>query len=233
LPIQAQLNKSPCSSASRLVIPGGFFEPDPRPPIHTGHAYFDDLGNRVLSVTQIFGMLGMVDYSHVPPNALKHKAEIGVAVHRAIELLLQDQLDWDTVDEEAMAYVVGAESWFRDAQFKLASCEQQGIHEVRGMKFGYQYDQRGSIFYEGRFRPVIVDLKTAIEKSSTWALQTAAYALAAPAIGQERYLRVVLHLQKDGRVKPLYYSDPTDENAFLYMAYAAIWKQNHGYKLAA
>lgn len=46
----------------------------------------------------------------------------------------------------------------------------------------------------------------------------------------EHYLRVVLHLQKDGRVKPLYYEDPQDERTFLYMAYCAQWKQNHGYQ---
>jgi len=210
-----------------IEISGGWFEPD-------GHIYRDTQGNRVLSVTQVFQMLGLVDYSDVDQGVLQHKSEIGIAVHKAIELLLTGRLDWDTVDEAAMAYVVGAKLWFRNMRFDLVGCEQQGIFETHGMKIGYQYDQLGSIFYEGHRQPVIIDLKTAIKESPTWPLQTAAYALAAPKLKDgEDYLRVVLHLQKDGRVKPLYYHDAEDRRAFLYMAYCAQWKQNHDYALAA
>jgi hypothetical protein len=178
--------------------------------------------------------LGLVDYGDVDPQVLRHKAEIGIAVHKAIELLLQNNLDWDTVDNAAMSYVVGAELWFRNMKFWLAACEQQGIFQINGMKFGYQYDQRGSIAYQGQRRAVIVDLKTSLKESPTWALQTAAYALAAPPLEKgQRYLRVVLHLQKDGHAKPIYYTDQQDEQTFLYMAYTAIWKMNHQYKLAA
>ena len=211
----------------RVEISGGWFEPE-------GHIYRDARGNRVLSVTQVFQMLGLVDYSGVDPEVLGHKSEIGIAVHKAVELLLKNRLDWDTVDDAAMAYVVGAELWFRNMKFELAGCEQQGIHEIHGMKYGYQYDQLGWILYNGWRRPVVIDLKTAIKESPTWALQTAAYALAAPKlIDGDHYLRVVLHLQKDGQVKPLYYDDAQDEKTFLYMTYSAIWKQNHGYELAA
>jgi hypothetical protein len=178
--------------------------------------------------------LGLVDYGDVAPTVLSHKSEIGIAVHKAIELLLQNNLNWDTVDDAAMGYVVGAELWFRNMEFQLGACEQQGILDVYGMKIGYQYDQRGSIKYQGARRNVIIDLKTAVKESPTWALQTAAYALAAKSIERaDRYLRVVLHLQKDGRVKPIYYDNSQDEKTFLYMAYSAIWKMNHGYKLAA
>lgn len=218
---------NPRTIPNRISIPGGWFEPD-------GHVYRDAQGNQILSVTQIFQMLGLVDYGDVDPKVLSHKSEIGIAVHKAIELLLQNNLDWDTVDDAAMSYVVGAELWFRDMKFQLGACEQQGILEIYGMKVGYQYDQRGSIEYQGTRRNVIIDLKTAVKESPTWALQTAAYALAAKVMERsERYLRVVLHLQKDGRVKPLYYDDFQDEKTFLYMAYSAIWKMNHGYKLAA
>jgi hypothetical protein len=222
-PIQRTINL-PENLPIRHKIPGGWFEPD-------GHIYRDAQRNRVLSVTQIFQMLGLVNYDDVSLDVLEHKSEIGIAVHKAVELLLQGLLDWDTVDEAAMAYVVGAEIQFRNMAFELAECEQQGILETHGMKVGYQYDQRGWILYNGSKRPVIVDLKTAVQESDTWALQTAAYALAAPALKDgEHYLRVVLHLQKDGRVKPLYYDDPQDERTFLYMAYCAQWKQNHGYQ---
>jgi|SRR5271157_3247183 len=220
----------PVSSQSgnqRIEIPGGWFEPE-------GHIYRDAQGRRILSVTQIFQMLGLVNYEDIDADTLERKSQIGIAAHKAVELLLTNRLDWDTVDDAAMAYVVGAELWFRDMRFELLGCEQRGIHTIYGIEYGYQYDQIGRIFYQGRWRHVVVDLKTAVEKKAIWALQTAAYALAAPKLPEgEEYLRVVPHLQKDGRVKPLYYDDPQDEKTFLYMAYSAIWKQNHGYPLAA
>lgn len=212
---------------AKIAIENGWFEPE-------GHIYRDTLGNRVLSVTQIFQMLGLVDYSAIDTEVLEHKSEIGIAVHKSVELMLLEELDWKTVDLDALDYVLGTEDWLREMKFELLSTEQCGILEIYGMKIGYQYDQLGWMQYGLRRRPVVIDLKTASEKKDYWALQTAAYALAAPKLkGGEHYLRVVLHLQKDGRVKPLYYDDLQDEKTFLYMAYAAIWKQNHGYELAA
>jgi hypothetical protein len=223
LPQTNQQAKNP----NKKVISGGWFEPN-------GHRYYDSDGHRILSVTQIFQLLGLVDYNGVDPAVLEHKSEIGVAVHKSVELLLQNALDWDTVDEAAMPYVVSAEVWFHEMQFELLATEQQGILETHGMKIGYQYDQWGTILYQGHRRQVIVDLKTTSKKSPTWALQTAAYALTIPVKnGEERPLRVVLHLQKNGRAKPIFYENPQDEEAFLYMAYCAIWKLNAGYKLAA
>lgn len=215
------------TTSTSIEIPGGYFDPE-------GHRYFDRAGRRVLSVTQIFQVMGLYSYDGVDPETLRHKSEIGTATHKAIELLLTDALDWDSVDEEVMDYVVGAEQWFKNMEFELAATEQQGILEIFGMRIGYQYDQLGSIRYQGRRWPVVIDLKTALVECPAWAIQTAAYSLAAPQLASgERYLRVVLHLQKDGRVKPLYYNDPEDERTFLYMAYCAIWKLNHGYELAA
>ncbi len=217
----------PRDQPERIEIVGGTFEP-------AGHFYRDAQGHRVLSVTQVFQSLGLVDYSGVDPEVLHHKSEIGIAVHKAIELLLTNVLDWDTVDDAAMTYVVGTELWFKNMLFDLTATEQQGIHCIYGMPYGFQYDQLGSILYQGVRRRVVIDLKTAVQKSATWSLQTAAYALAAPKLPDgEHYLRVVLHLQKDGRVKPLYYDDPEDEKTFLYMLYCAQWKQNHDYALAA
>lgn len=207
-------------AASSIVIPGGTFLSD-------GHIYRDQQGRRVLSVTQIFERLGMNDYANVRKEVLLRKAEIGVATHKAVELLLLGRLDWDTVDDRIMGYTVGAETWFRRAGFKLAEAEHQGIHEVSGLKYGYQYDQRGWMSFGGRQRSVIVDLKTMVETSPTWPIQIAAYSLAAPPLPNgEKYLRVVLHLHKDGPAKAHYFDDPRDERTFLHMAYVATWMQN-------
>lgn len=207
---------------TRLQIAGGTFEPE-------GHIYRDAEEHRVLSVTQIFQLLGLVDFSGIDPDVLWRKSQIGIAVHKAIELLTTTGLDWDTVDDIAMAYVVGTEQWLRRHQFKLEAAEQQGIHVVNGMAYGYQMDLRGTILYRNVATPVIIDLKTTVKKSPLWKIQLAAYELAAPPLPDNKsYLRVILHLQKDGRVKPYYFDKIEDRATFLYMAYVATWARNEG-----
>lgn len=199
-----------------------------------GHVYKDPRGKRVMSVTQVFSALGLVDYGAVKEEVLARKSAIGVAVHKAVEYLAENALDWDTVAEPAMPYVVAADTWIRTMNFESIDTEQQGIHAVNGMSYGYQYDHRGRMMFRGKMRQAILDLKTCDKESPTWGLQTAAYAMAAPKLPiGERYLRVVLQLKPDASMRAFYYDDPQDTNAFLYMLFVAIWKRNHNLLEAA
>lgn len=208
-----------------IQFAGGTFDDE-------GHLYKDESGKRVLSVTQVFQMMGLVDYAGIKQEVLERKSKIGIAVHKAVEYLAENALDWDSVDELAMPYVVAAEEWIKGMKFESLERERQGIHLVNGMSYGYMYDHRGRMVFRGRMREVIMDLKTCDKESPTWGLQTAAYALAAPKLpGGQRYLRAVLQVKPDSTMKTFYYDDPADENSFLYMLYCAIWKQNHGYAL--
>lgn len=210
-----------------IQIPGGSFD-------EGGHIYRDGRGKRVLSVTQVFQMLGLIDYGRVKQEVLERKSAIGVAVHKAVEYLAEKTLDWDTVADVAMPYVVAAEEWMQGMRFESLEREAQGIHSVNGMSFGWMYDHRGRMVFRGREREVILDLKTCDRESPTWGLQTAAYALAAPKLpAGQRYLRVVLQVKPDSTMKTFYYDDFHDEQTFLYMLYCAIWKQNHGMELEA
>lgn len=204
---------------------GGSFEPE-------GHLYRDLEGRRVLSVTQVFQMLGLVDYAGVKQEVLERKSRLGVSVHRAVEYLTEGTLDWNSVDDTAMPYVVSAEEWLKQMKFISLEREAQGIHLVNGMSYGWQYDHRGRMTFRSRMRDVILDLKTCVKASPTWGLQTAAYALAAPKLpAGQKYLRVVLQMKPEGGMKTFYYDDPQDETAFLSMLYCAIWKQNHDFLL--
>ena len=213
----------------KISIPGGFFEEEE-------HRYTDVAGKRILSVTQVFAMLGLVDYDHIKREVLERKSAIGVAVHRAVELLCEgpEVLDWNTVDEAAIPYVVGIEEWIRKSGFVSDEREQRGIMTLNGMQCGFQFDHKGRMPYRGKERRVILDLKTCVSVSPTWPLQTAAYALSQPKLPPgERYLRVVLQAGADGRCTPFFFEDREDENAFQYMLYCAIWKLNHAYELEA
>lgn len=206
----------------RIDIPGGCFQEDI-------HAYFNESKTRIPSVTQVFSLLGMIDYDTVSKEVLARKSQIGIAVHSAIEFLTEGALDWDTVDERAMPYVVAGETWMKEQGFMSLEQERRGIHIVGGMAFGFQYDQRGTMMYKGRLRHVILDLKTTVATSPTWKLQTAAYAIAAPKLPTgERYLRCILQLKADGRFTAHYYEDREDENSFTYALYTCIWMLNNG-----
>lgn len=204
------------------VIQGGTFE-------ESAHAYRDSKSRVVPSVTQVFALLGMIDYSHIREEILERKSQIGVAVHSAVQFLCEGTLDWDTVDETSMNYVVAAETWMKEQGFVSVAQEEQGIHCVNGMMYGWMSDSRGTVLYKGRLRHVILDLKTCVASSPTWKLQTAAYALAAPKLTNgEKYLRCILQLKADGTARPHYFEDREDENTFLYALYVAIWMLNHG-----
>jgi hypothetical protein len=96
------------------------------------------------------------------------------------------------------------------------------------MQCGFQFDHKGRMLHRGRERRVILDIKNCVDVSPTWKLQTAAYALSQPKLpAGEKYLRVVLQLDGEGKCVPHFYDDREDENAFLYMLYCAIWKKNH------
>lgn len=205
------------------AIPGGFF-------FEEKHAYTDAAGRRVPSVTQIFGLLGMIDYNAVSAEILERKSQIGVAVHTAVQFLCEGTLDWDTVGEEVLPYVVGCEVWMKEQGFKSLAQEEQGIHTLPGgMSYGYMMDHRGTMMYKGRLRHAILDLKTCVAKSPTWRLQTSGYSLASPKLpAGERYLRCILQLKKDGSFRPHYFEDRQDELSFQYALYAAIWGINQG-----
>jgi hypothetical protein len=207
-----------------LEIQNGSFE-------EKGHIYRDAQGRKVLSVTQVLQLMGLVNYDFIREEILQRKSQIGIAVHKSIEYLCEGALDWDTVDPAAMPYVVGAESWMREMAFVSEKREQAGIATINGMSFGYAYDHKGKMRYKGRERQVILDLKTCSASSPSWALQTAGYALAENPNSPASLLRVVTQLLPDGRVKPIYFEDLQDYRTFQYMLYCAIWKTNHGYKL--
>jgi hypothetical protein len=206
----------------KITIPGGFFDAD-------NHVYTDEKGMRIASTTQVLAGLGMVDYSRVKEEVLERKSAIGVAAHASIQYLCEGTLDWDSVAEEVMGYVVAGETWMREQKFTSLSQEGQGICELSGMKFGFQYDHLGELDFKGRRRKVILDLKTCVSSSPTWKLQTAAYALAAPNLPPgERYLRVILQLKADGGFRPHYFEDRADEQAWPHILFTYIYGLNSG-----
>jgi hypothetical protein len=178
-------------------IDGGFYS-------DSNHCYRDGDGRVIPSVTGIFDCLGLSDFSNIDPSVLEWKRGFGSAVHRGIELLVYNKLDWDTCPDEIISAVVGVESWLREVKYEPISSEEKKILTINGMRVGGTLDHRGSLLYKGLRRPCILDIKTGSKYSSTWPWQVGAYSAGAPKVEGAGYVGAALQVNKDGQVKPFW-----------------------------
>lgn len=91
------------------------------------HSYTIDGRPVRYSVTGIMREVGITDYSSVPPDILARAAARGTAVHDAIELIEQDDLDWSTVDERIRPYLSAFLDYQRDPD-NLRKVEAQEVN---------------------------------------------------------------------------------------------------------
>ncbi len=117
------------------------------------HEYSVD-GVVIPSVTQVLEAVGVSDYSMITKADRDYYFTRGTYVHKAMELLLKDQLDWDTVDESIIGYVRAGEKFVHDTGFTADYIEESLHHE--------QYRYAGTLDVAGLLgnRKVILDWKT-------------------------------------------------------------------------
>jgi hypothetical protein len=201
-------------------IPGGSFR-------EKDHAYFNEKHTRVPSTTQVFSILGCNDFDGVPPDVLEWKRNYGIAVHRAIELLVEGDLDWDSLDVAIIPAVTGLEQKLKAMQFKYEAAEDMRVHTLFGMQYGLTVDLRGTIVHQGKERKAIIDLKSGVKASPTWRWQLGGYVS-----GQEKveggWMGVVLQFDKLGEVHPIYIDLLPAQREFQILLAAAILKLNAG-----
>lgn len=157
-------------------------------------------GRRVPSVTQCLEPL--FDFSMVPRAVLARKQQIGVAVHKAIELELAGRLDRNSIDPECRPYF---EAWLRfrdECLFEPILVEHRITSDEEGERFRYAgtLDEWGYL----QRHPGLVDWKTTMLLNVQGVgSQTAAYlrALVREGIASYSDRRFALKLGKDGRYK--------------------------------
>ena len=71
---------------------------------------------------------------------MEWKRNHGIAVHKAIELLVQGDLDWDSVDEVIVTGLTGLEQKLKAMQFKYEAAEEMRVHSLFGMEYGLTVD---------------------------------------------------------------------------------------------
>jgi len=194
------------------------------------HTYWVD-GELKPSVTQLLDAAGMTpDYSVVQPHVLQHARERGIHIDACCDLLDADDLDWRSVDPEALPYV---EAW-------LAFREYEGYTPLAGQVPLYHpvYGYAGTADSVGVLpgaRPTIVERKATTRMAPTYALQTAGYGLdgmlyAPPGGGVlapvpwSAPCRLGVQLLRDGKYRLVPYEDPEDLTAFLGVVLLGRWR---------
>jgi hypothetical protein len=205
-------------------IENGWFDP-------VKHIYRDERGTIIPSVTQIFDLLHLVDFSAISPDVLEWKRQFGTSVHKAVELLVQADLDWDSCDERSIPAITGVEQAFKKLQYKSEVVEDSRIFNLFGMKYGGSCDHRGTCVYQGQERHCVIDLKTASKEEFYWKWQVSAYTAGLPK-NSKPWLGMVLKVDKEGNVTPYYYDVYAGLKEFQCLLATAILGINNGaYKL--
>lgn len=154
------------------------------------------LDGRVLpSVTQVLERTGLVDYSFLPPATRDMALARGRAVHEAIALDLEGDLDESSLegqDGSIAGYIEAARSARRD----LGIIGQPELFEHRAHHPAYLYAGTCDLIHGD----LLIDWKT--NKAEWWVrLQTAAYAALHPEPG--RFRRIAVELHNDGTYRLL------------------------------
>ena len=201
-------------------IPGGYFD-------EVKHVYRDDEGAILPSVTQIFEMLHFTDFSGINEDVLEWKRQFGTSVHSAVEYLVQNDLDWDSMDLAIVPAVTGIEQRLKEIQYKSIAVEEGKIMNLFGMKYGGTLDHRGTCVYQGQVRDCIIDLKTASKEEKYWKWQVASYTVGVPKT-KLPIIGIVLKVDKDGKVVPYFYDVRSSLREFQVLLAACILGINNG-----
>lgn len=130
------------------------------------HTYRVD-GRVVDSVTQVLGKVFSDVYANIPESVLLRKAQLGVAVHKAIELWLKNQLDPSELHPEVEPYVESWVAWWAEQDFDRFASEQKFFHQAG--------DYCGTIDFEVP-GVTVIDWKITTNKMPTHGLQVTGYA---------------------------------------------------------
>lgn len=159
----------------------------------------------------------LYDFSMVKDEILNLARERGDAVHKATELLDQDDLAWDSLDARIVPYVEAWKAFKAESGWVPVEMEQRVYHTVH--RYAGTFD-RVLWKNEGtRCRYAMCDIKTVSQLHPATAVQTAAYAAAYErprTFHQDVPLeRCAVKLQPDGRYRLKFYEDKGDFGTFL------------------
>jgi len=156
-------------------------------------------GRVVPGVTGIIKACGLMDLTW----ATDYARDRGTAVHRAVELYEQGDLDIDTLDPKLALYLAAWVGFRMDTGYR-STTQEQIVHN-KTYNYAGTLDQTGTI--DGK--TCLIDIKTGVFQH-WWAIQTSSYNAVAKC-----KRRLSLELHGDGKYKIIEHTDKRDWPRFL------------------
>lgn len=173
------------------------------------HTYTLD-GRVVPSVTQVLEPLQQLE--GIPQELLEYKSELGRHGHAAAHLMVQNTLEWRSLDPRLTGYLQGAQKFLKDTGFRVLRSEYSMADP--DLKVAGTADVFG-VMEKDRFT-WLLDWKFAATVSRTWGPQTAAYDhLVRRTFGGRPNKRGVVQLFPEGGYKLHVCSDKRDFQWFV------------------
>lgn len=166
------------------------------------HSYW--LGaTKLVSVTQVLDSHGLISSFAKDGNA----AFRGSMAHLACRYLLEQRLDWSTVSDAIMGYVISLDRWLEHSGFEPKHCEVSSYHPE--LLFAGTDDVEG---IHPKLGDCLFDLKTSVSCARWHEIQTGGYVV----LKQRPFARGCLHLRKDGKAAKFHPHDKeTDPRDFV------------------
>jgi hypothetical protein len=186
-----------------ISIDGGTFQKDL-------HIYRDEQGIFIPSLTQIFKLQGLTDYSGVPPDVLRKAQLRGTLVHELIYCHLKyNDVDETWIDDdirprwEAYLHFRKMNHFIPDPNW----IERGVVTTLFGMKVAMTPDVFGKL----NGHDAVIEWKCADTAQPSWAFQTAAQECAIYKTTRAgRAQRLAVQLRSNGK----YHFDPHDQHAY-------------------
>lgn len=150
----------------------------------------------------------------------------GKAGHKAIELMIKDEIDRRTIAKELKGYLKSWEIAVNQYKVEPMMLEGSPFVEVPLSHVSFRYGVRPDIVASINGVPSIVELKLTSGHTPATALQTASQLLAARLKIPELRNRYAFRLDRNGGPPDVRkYSDPSDEGVWLSMLNAYNWRK--------
>lgn len=190
------------------------------------HTYRLD-GQRIVSVTTILDRY--MDFDGIPLGALEGARIRGQFVHEACNLLVRDELAWDSLDPQLAPYIRGAQRFLDESGLVVIGSEERVYSKT--LRVAGTLDLRG----EMRRQRWLLDWKATSQFPITVGPQTAAYdRLYRDMHGGREHRRACVLLKPDD-YKLFVLDDRRDLNTFISAVncYNYFWSKQDARKKAA
>jgi hypothetical protein len=158
----------------------------------------------------------------VPPAVLERKRDIGIALHKAVEICLKGEFETAALPDTFLPYFDAFSNWLEKEGFQPDQCEKR-VYSEKAMYAG-TLDLNGTT---AKGKRALIDFKCTAKLMPAAKVQTAGYAQACMEMGDPIKERYVLQLKPDGTYRFELFKDKADFTVFNSLLNYHHWQAAH------